>query len=103
MTKSPLDGSRADRRGMLIASLCFLHCVAGPVLLSFAGMASLAGASERLEPRCDAPSETIPEKTRASSHSHKSRKFKHCDARRANSKRSACAGGDGGGKLPGVG
>jgi len=35
---------------MLIAALCFVHCVAGPILLSFAGLASLIGVSERLEP-----------------------------------------------------
>lgn len=50
MHKSLLDNSRADRRGMLIASLCFLHCIAGPVLLSFAGLASLISISEKLEP-----------------------------------------------------
>jgi len=35
---------------MLIAALCFVHCIAGPVLLSFAGLASMIGISERLEP-----------------------------------------------------
>jgi hypothetical protein len=50
MNKSLFDGSRADRRGMLIASLCFVHCVAGPVLLSVAGLASLVNISEKLEP-----------------------------------------------------
>jgi len=43
-------GSRGDRTGILIASVCFVHCVAGPVLLSLAGFASLTGISERLEP-----------------------------------------------------
>ena len=47
---SSFDGSCNDRRGMLIAALCFVHCVAGPVLLSFAGLASLISISERLEP-----------------------------------------------------
>jgi hypothetical protein len=42
--------SRGDRTGILIASICFVHCVAGPVLLSFAGFASLIGISEKLEP-----------------------------------------------------
>lgn len=42
--------SRGDRTGMLIAAVCFVHCVAGPILLSFAGLASLIGISERLEP-----------------------------------------------------
>jgi hypothetical protein len=50
MKASALDHSRADRRGMLLASLCFVHCVAGPVLLSFAGLSSLIGVSEKLEP-----------------------------------------------------
>jgi hypothetical protein len=35
---------------MLLASLCFVHCVAAPVLLSCAGFSSLIGASESLEP-----------------------------------------------------
>jgi hypothetical protein len=39
-----------DRTGILIAALCFIHCIAGPVLLSVAGLASLVGISERLEP-----------------------------------------------------
>jgi hypothetical protein len=43
-------GTRGDRTGILIASVCFVHCVAGPVLLSFAGFASLIGISEKLEP-----------------------------------------------------
>ena len=42
--------SRGDKAGMLIAALCFVHCVAGPVLLSVAGFASLVGVSEKLEP-----------------------------------------------------
>ena len=49
MNTSLLDSSRADRRGMLMASLCFVHCVAGPVLLSFAGMSSLVNVSEKFE------------------------------------------------------
>jgi hypothetical protein len=49
--KSPaIDEPRHDRKGILIASLCFVHCVLGPVLLSFAGMTSLINISERLEP-----------------------------------------------------
>jgi MerC mercury resistance protein len=50
MHKSSFDASRADRRGMLLASLCFVHCVAGPILLSYAGFSSLIGVSEKLEP-----------------------------------------------------
>jgi hypothetical protein len=40
MYKPSFDNSRADRRGMLIETLCFVHCVAGSVLLSLAGLAS---------------------------------------------------------------
>jgi hypothetical protein len=50
MNKSLFEGSRGDRTSMLIALLCFVHCVAGPVLLSVAGFASLIGISEKLEP-----------------------------------------------------
>ena len=39
-----------DQKGILIAALCLIHCVAGPVLLSFAGFASLIGVSEKMEP-----------------------------------------------------
>jgi hypothetical protein len=42
--------SRYDRRGIAIATLCFAHCVAGPLLLSFAGLSSLLNVSEKLEP-----------------------------------------------------
>ena len=49
MKSAELD-SRADRRGMVIASLCFVHCIAGPILLSFAGLSSLLSFSEKLEP-----------------------------------------------------
>jgi len=35
---------------MLLAALCFVHCVAGPVLLTYAGFSSLIGVSEKLEP-----------------------------------------------------
>jgi hypothetical protein len=50
MSQLSPDGSRADRHGMLIASICFVHCIAGPVLLSFAGFASLINVSEKIEP-----------------------------------------------------
>ena len=48
----PQAGRRwsGDRTGMLIAAACFVHCVAGPVLLSFVGFASLIGISEKFEP-----------------------------------------------------
>lgn len=39
-----------DRKAMLVAAACFVHCIAGPVLLSFAGFASLSSASEKAEP-----------------------------------------------------
>lgn len=38
-----------DQKGMLVAAICFVHCVAGPALLTFAGLASLTGGSEKLE------------------------------------------------------
>ena len=50
MPKSDFDTAHADRRGMLLASLCFIHCVAGPIALSYAGFSSLIGVSEKLEP-----------------------------------------------------
>lgn len=39
-----------DRKGMLVAALCFVHCVAGPILLSIAGFSSLIGVSEKVDP-----------------------------------------------------
>ncbi len=50
MNLSRSHGSHADRKGMLIASLCFVHCVAGPILLSFAGLTSMINVSEKFEP-----------------------------------------------------
>ena len=50
MSKQVGENSRRDRAGILIAALCFVHCIAGPVLLSVAGLASLVGISEGLEP-----------------------------------------------------
>ena len=32
-----------------MASLCFVHCIAGPALLAFAGLSSLVAISERAE------------------------------------------------------
>jgi len=49
MTKFPPIPS-GDRKAMLVATLCFTHCVAGPVLLTFAGFSSLIGVSEKIEP-----------------------------------------------------
>jgi MerC mercury resistance protein len=42
--------SRADKVGIAVASLCFVHCIVGPVLLVFAGFSSLIHLSENLEP-----------------------------------------------------
>ena len=39
-----------DRKGILVAVGCLVHCVAGPLLLSVAGFASLIGLSEKMEP-----------------------------------------------------
>src|SRR5882724_8618639 len=46
----PPDLAKSDRAGILLAAACFVHCVAGPLLLSFAGMAGLTTISERAEP-----------------------------------------------------
>jgi MerC mercury resistance protein len=45
----PRANSRADRFGMVVASLCFAHCIAGPVLLTLVGFRSLLHVSERFE------------------------------------------------------
>jgi len=50
MKRLRFAGPDPDRRGMLLAVLCFVHCVAGPVLLTYAGFTSLMGVSENLEP-----------------------------------------------------
>ena len=50
MRKTDFELLQGDRKGVLFAGLCFLHCVAGPVLLAYAGASSLIGISERLEP-----------------------------------------------------
>ena len=50
MKSSGIDTSRYDRKGMLVAALCFVHCIAGPVLLSFAGLSSWVSISEKAEP-----------------------------------------------------
>jgi len=38
-----------DRAGIIVATLCFFHCVAGPALLAFAGFNSLIRISEKFE------------------------------------------------------
>jgi hypothetical protein len=40
----------SDRKGIVVAALCAVHCVAGPLLLTWAGVASLIGISEKFEP-----------------------------------------------------
>jgi peptidoglycan/LPS O-acetylase OafA/YrhL len=49
-TKFNTTAWSGDRRAMLLACVCFIHCVAGPVLLSFAGYSSLIAVSEKFEP-----------------------------------------------------
>ena len=51
MPTSSLAERSGDRKGILLAILCFVHCVAGPLLLSVAGFASLVNVSEALEAR----------------------------------------------------
>jgi len=41
---------KSDRTAILLAVACFVHCVAGPLLLAVAGFAGLIGTSEKLEP-----------------------------------------------------
>ena len=45
----PTAHAPGDRAGMIVAALCFVHCVAGPALLAFAGFSSLVALSERAE------------------------------------------------------
>ena len=45
----PGANSRADRFGMVVASLCFVHCIAGPLLLTLVGFSRLIHVSERFE------------------------------------------------------
>lgn len=40
---------RGDRAAIVVATLCFVHCVAGPALIAFAGFASLIQVSEKCE------------------------------------------------------
>jgi hypothetical protein len=66
---------RGDWKGMLIAALCLIHCVAGPVLLSYAGFASLIGVSEKLEPLFVLPSIAIGTATLVPGYRHRHRRF----------------------------
>jgi hypothetical protein len=38
-----------DRAGVIVATLCFVHCVAGPALIAFGSFSSLIAFSERTE------------------------------------------------------
>jgi MerC mercury resistance protein len=64
-----------DWKGILLASLCFIHCVAGPVLLSFAGFASVIGVSEKMEPLFVLPSIAIGTATLVPGYRHRHRRF----------------------------
>ena len=48
MTK-PVSRASGDRAGVIVATLCFIHCIAGPALLAIAGLSSLIAISERME------------------------------------------------------
>jgi hypothetical protein len=48
--RSPHHTLSGDRKGIVVAAICLVHCVAGPLLLSLAGFASLIGVSEKVEP-----------------------------------------------------
>ena len=48
MTK-PIPHVSGDRAGVIVATLCFVHCIAGPALLAFAGFSALIAISERTE------------------------------------------------------
>ena len=47
--KKPISHAFGDRAGVVVASLCFVHCVAGPALIAFGSFSSLIGLSERAE------------------------------------------------------
>jgi len=40
----------SDRTAIVLAAACFVHCVAGPLILAVAGFAGLIGISEKFEP-----------------------------------------------------
>jgi MerC mercury resistance protein len=66
---------RGDWKGILIAALCLIHCVAGPMLLSFAGFASLIGVSEKMEPLFVLPSVAIGTATLIPGYRHRHGRF----------------------------
>jgi hypothetical protein len=41
---------KSDRTAIVLAAACFVHCVAGPLILAVAGFAGLIGTSEKVEP-----------------------------------------------------
>jgi MerC mercury resistance protein len=47
--KQPISHAFGDRAGVIVASLCFVHCVAGPALIAFGSFSSLIALSERTE------------------------------------------------------
>ncbi len=47
--KRPISQAFGDRAGVIVATLCFVHCVAGPALIAFGSFSSVIGFSERTE------------------------------------------------------
>jgi MerC mercury resistance protein len=45
--KKPISHAFGDRAGVIVATLCFVHCVAGPALIAFGSFSSLIAFSER--------------------------------------------------------
>jgi hypothetical protein len=50
MIRHKLATRDGDRTAILLAAACFVHCTAGPLLLTLAGFGALGRISERLEP-----------------------------------------------------
>jgi uncharacterized membrane protein YfcA len=65
----------SDRVAILLAGACFVHCVAGPVLLSFAGLAGLTAISERFEPAFVVSSLVLGTASLIPSYRHKHRRL----------------------------
>ena len=64
-----------DRKGIFIAAVCLIHCVAGPVLVSFARFTSLVGMSEKVEPLFVLSSFAIGTATLVPGYRHKHGRF----------------------------
>ena len=47
--KKPISHAFGDRAGVIVATLCFVHCIAGPALIAFGSFSSLIALSERTE------------------------------------------------------